>query len=138
MLHTKRGKAAGLLFLMALLGGCGGSDGGGARLAPARGRVIFKGEGVSAANIYFMPDADKGNNGAMASAILQEDGSFDMETYPKGKGVAPGAYKVTLDLGRRRDKELDRFRRVETTPLKVEVSEEGDTNLLFDLSKPNP
>ncbi len=132
---TQRGLAASLLLLLPLLGGCGGSDGRGAKLAPVKGRVIYKNEGVTAASIFFQPDAAKGNSGSMASAILQEDGSFTMETYPKGNGVAPGAYKVTLELGRRSDKALDKFRKVDTTPLKFDVPEEGLTDLVIDLSK---
>jgi hypothetical protein len=131
----QRGLAASLLLMLPLLGGCGGSDGRGAKLAPVKGRVIYKNEGVTAASIFFLPDDAKGNNGSMASAILQEDGSFTMETYPKGSGVAPGAYKVKLDLGRRTDKELDKYRKAETTPLSFDVAEEGLTDLLIDLSK---
>jgi hypothetical protein len=134
MRHTQRGLAASLLLLLPLLCGCG-SDGRGAKLAPVTGRVIYKNEGVSAASIYFLPDAEKGNNGSMATAILQMDGSFTMETYPKGNGVAPGAYKVTIDLGRRKEKDLDKYRKVETTPLSYEVPEEGLKNLVIDLSK---
>jgi hypothetical protein len=133
----KRGLAASVLFPLLLLCGCGGSDGSGAKLAPVKGRVIYKNEAVFGSNIYFMPDADRGNQGAMATAILQKDGSFTMSTYPKGDGVAPGAYKVTVDLPRRPEEELKKFRRVETTPLKVDVPEEGLTELVFDLSNPN-
>src|SRR5262249_44907548 len=137
MMDKQRGKVTGLVFFLLLLSGCGGSDGKGGKLVPASGRVLFKGQGVTAASIYFLPDADRGNNGSMGSAILQEDGSFTMTTYPKGDGVMPGAYKVTLDLGRRPEKELDKYRRVETTPLKVDVPEEGVTDLEWELSKPN-
>jgi hypothetical protein len=132
MIHTQRRLAAGLLLVF--LCGCGSSDS--TKLAPVTGRVIYKNQGVTAAEIYFLPDADKGNQGTMASAILQEDGSFTMVTHPKGNGVAPGAYKVTLGLGRRQDKELLKYRRVETTPLKFEVPEEGLTDLVIDLSNP--
>ena len=137
MMDKQRGKVTGLVFLLALLSGCGGSDGRGGKLAPVSGRVLYKGQAVTAASIYFLPDADRGNNGSMGSAILQEDGSFTVTTYPKGDGVAPGSYKVTLDLGRRPEKELDKYRKVETTPLKVDVPEEGVTDLEWDLSKAN-
>jgi hypothetical protein len=130
----QRGLAATLFLMLPLVCGCG-SDGRGARLAPVTGRVIYKNEGVSAASIYFLPDAEKGNNGSMATAILQLDGSFTMDTYPKGNGVAPGAYKVTLDLGRRKEKDLDKYRKVETTPLSYDVPEEGLKDLVIDLSK---
>jgi hypothetical protein len=129
-----RGLAACLLLFPLLCCGCG-SDGRGAKLAPVQGRVIYKNEGVTAASIFFHPDAARGNNGSMASAILQEDGSFTMETYPRGNGVAPGAYKVTFDLGRRKDKELDKYRKVDTTPLTYDVPEEGLRDLLIDLGK---
>jgi hypothetical protein len=106
------------------------------KLAPVQGKVLYKNQAVTAAEVYFLPDARKGNNGTMASAIVQEDGSFTMTTYPKGEGVSPGAYKVTLGLGRRNQKELAKYRRVETTPLEVEVPEEGLTDLVFELDKP--
>ncbi len=134
MNHIQRGLTASLLLMLPFLSGCGGSDGTGAKLAPVTGRVIFKSQGVTAASIYFHPDTSKGNSGAMASAILQEDGSFTMTTYPKGDGVAPGAYKASLDLGRRQEKELDKYRKVDTTPLKFDVPEEGLKNLVIDLS----
>ncbi len=134
MNHVRRGLAASLLLIVSFLCGCSGSDGGGAKLAPVTGRVIFKNEGVTAAEIYFLPDKAKGNNGPMATAVLQQDGSFTMNTYPKD-GVAPGAYKVTLGLGRRQEKELEKFRKVETTPLSYDVPEAGLKDLLIDLSK---
>jgi hypothetical protein len=128
------GLAAGVLVVVLL---CGCSSGGArVKLAPVRGRVLYTNQAVTAAEIYFLPDASKGNSGTMASAILQEDGSFTMTTYPQGDGVAPGAYKVTLGLGRRQDRELNRYRKVETTPLEFDVPEEGLTDLLIELDKP--
>jgi hypothetical protein len=135
MTHVLRGLAAGLLLLLVFVCGCG-SDGR-TKLAPVKGRVVYKDQGVTAAEIYFLPDAEKGNQGTMASAILQEDGSFEMVTHPDRKGVAPGAYKVTFGLGRRQEKELDKYRKAETTPYRVEVPEEGLPNKVFDLSHPD-
>ena len=66
------------LVLLGFGAGCGGSDGGGPALVPVTGRVTFKNEAVTAASIIFTPDAEKGNRGQMAAAILQEDGSFAM------------------------------------------------------------
>jgi hypothetical protein len=122
-----------LVLLLAALAGCNRQDGSTAKVAPVSGRVTFKNQAVSAAEIYFMPDASKGNHGVMGSAILQEDGSFKITTYPKGDGVAPGAYKVTLGLGRRPEKELQKYRKVETTPLKYDVPEEGLQDLHIEL-----
>lgn len=124
--------SAGLLAL-ALAAGCGSSDGGGPKLAPVTGRILYKNEGVTAASIYFMPDAEKGNRGEMASAILQADGSFSMVTNPDRPGVIPGAYKIKLDLGRRPDKELDKYRDVKTTTLSINVPEEGVQDKVIEL-----
>jgi hypothetical protein len=127
-----RGLLAGIVFL-ALLSGCHSSDGSGPKLAPVTGRVIFKNEAVTAASIFFIPDAEKGNRGEMATAILQLDGSFTMETYPKGTGVIPGAYKIKLDLGRRQEKELQPYRDVRTTPLSIDVPEQGIEGYVIEL-----
>lgn len=103
------------------------------KLAPVKGRVVFQDKAVTAADIYFMPDASKGNEGAMASSVLQLDGSFTLTTHPHGDGVMPGAYKAILSLGRRPEKELNKYRRVETTPLEFQVPAEGLTDLLIEL-----
>ncbi len=121
------------VFCLAFLVGCGSSDGGGAKLAPVTGKVLFKNEGVTAASIYFHPDKEKGNRGEMATAVLQLDGSFTMTTYPKGDGVVPGSYKVSFDLGRRNEKELVPYRSEKTTPLSIDVPEEGVEGIIFEL-----
>ena len=118
---------------LALLCGCTSSDGKGPKLTPVGGRVIFKNEAVTAAEIYFVPDAEKGNRGEGAQAIIQEDGSFKMETYPKGEGVIPGAYKIKLGLGRRPDKELDKYRDVKTTPLTIDVTDKPIEGYVIEL-----
>ena len=120
------------LLLLAFLSGCGSSDGSGPKLVPVTGRVIFNNEAVTAADIYFIPDAEKGNRGDMAAAILQTDGSFTMETNTKA-GVVPGAYKVTFSLGRRTEKELQKYRDVKTTPFSIDVPEQGLSGHVFDL-----
>jgi hypothetical protein len=121
------------ILSLAFLCGCASSDGKGPKLAQVTGRVTFKNEAVTAASIYFMPDTEKGNRGDMATAIIQADGSFTMETYPKGTGVIPGAYKVKFDLGRRPEKELDKYRDVKTTPLSIDVPEQGIKDYVIEL-----
>ncbi len=115
------------------LTGCGSSDGGGPALTPATGRVTFKNEAVTAATICFMPDAEKGNRGQMATSVLQLDGSFTMETYPKGPGVLPGSYKITVLTGRRPEPELAKYRDVKTTPLTVDVTDGGLKDYMIEL-----
>jgi hypothetical protein len=119
-----------LLLLTCLLGGSGC---GGPNLVPVRGKVIYQNEPVTAAEIYFLPDQAKGSTGVMASSILQEDGTFTMRTHPHGDGVIPGAYKVTVSLGRRVGKALDKYRRGDKTPLAIEVPAEGLTDLVLEL-----
>lgn len=120
------------VLLVVVASGCG-QGASKPNLAPVRGRVIFKEQAVTAADIYFLPDAAKHNEGSMATSVLQLDGSFALTTYPHGEGAMPGAYKVTLALGRRPEKELDKYRRVETTPLEYTVPAEGLTDLLIEL-----
>ena len=93
-----RGLTATSLLMLAFLCGCGGSDGRGAKLAPVKGRVIFKNEGVTAANIYFMPDAAKGNNGSMASAVLEPIpvAAFSLITQQRSISGSPSAPPVTI------------------------------------------
>jgi hypothetical protein len=133
MNHTQCRRAA-ILFFLLVLAGCT-RDGGGARLSPVKGRVIFKNTGLTAATIYFLPDAEKGNRGAMASAVLEEDGSFTMSTYQNAmrEGVVPGSYKVTIDVGRRNEPELQKYRQVKTSPLTIDVPEEGLEEHVFEL-----
>jgi hypothetical protein len=119
-----------LVFLGA---GCAGGDGPKPKLAPVRGRVVFKGEPLAGAEIYFRPDASRGNQGKMASGAVLLDGSFTMFTSPDEEGVMPGAYKVTLGLGRRSEKELVKYRAVETTRLECSVPDEGKTDVVFVL-----
>jgi hypothetical protein len=134
MSRTHLLKGVGLLVL--LFSGC--SDGSPTKLAPVTGRVTYKNQAVTAAEIYFNPDAQKGNQGEMGSSFLAEDGTFSIATYhPKGPrtGVVPGAYKVTLGLGRRPEKDLVKFRTVQATPLTIEVPEEGLSDVVIDLDK---
>lgn len=135
-----RGGMAAMFFTCVLalfaLSGCQRSDGSGPKLAPVTGRVTFKNEAVTAATVYFIPDAEKGNRGTMASAVLETDGSFTMATAKGNEvipGVIPGAYKIQFDLGRRPEKELAPYRDVKKTPLSVEVPEQGLINYAIEL-----
>lgn len=119
----------GLLLLGTLtLVGCGG-----VRLAPVDGKVLFDGQPVTAASIYFMPDTTRSPDAKMAVAVLQLDGSFVMLTHPDGRGVIPGWYRVILSLGRRPEKELDKYRTVEKTPLEFQVPASGLRDVRIEL-----
>src|SRR5690242_18448298 len=87
-----------LLAVALLSAGCGRP-----KLVPVTGRVVHKGEPLTAGSIWFHPAAGSARPEEKASCQLQLDGSFKMRTYPYGNGVAPGSYKVTLspDLANR-------------------------------------
>jgi len=133
MTTIRRLPIAALLAPLALfLGGCGG-NGAVAKLAPVKGRVVLKDQGVTAADIYFLPDAEKGNDGKMATAVLQEDGSFTLTTQGQGDGVIPGAYKATISC--RRPDVDKKYKDVKTTPLAYTVPPEGMTDLEIKLDE---
>jgi hypothetical protein len=126
------------LICLTFLGGCG-NDGAGLKLAPVTGRVTYKNQAIAGATIFFLPDTAKGTQGEMGSAILKpSDGSFAITTnHLKGQrdGVAPGSYRVTLGLDRMPGPELDKFRDLKTTPLTIDVPEEGYSDVIVDLEK---
>jgi hypothetical protein len=138
MRRAQRAKAAGLLALAVLLGGCS-SDGSGVKLAPVTGRLVWKKQAVRAAEVFLIPDKDKGNQGEQGNALLAaEDGHFTVQTsHPKGprNGVAPGAYKVIVSMGRTPDKELIKYRMAQSTPLHLDVPEGGLEDIVIDLDK---
>lgn len=82
-----------LLLPIVLILGCGEPP---PKLVPATGRVLAKGEPLTAGSIYFHPDAANAWAKDAPSSLLQLDGSFEMATFPFGPGVTPGKYRVTL------------------------------------------
>lgn len=127
----RRTIALGLLVLLApLSSGCGG----GPKRTPVRGRVLYAdGRPVTAASVCFTPDAAKGNNGQLATGLLQRDGTFVLRTYPHGDGALIGAYKVTISLGRGTPRKLAKYTRVKDTPFQIEVPPEGLSDLVLTL-----
>ena len=77
---------------LTVAGGCGKSK-------PAdtvvRGQILYRGEPVSGGLIVFAPNPDRGSDGPVATATLNDDGSFTL-TAPDGKPVAPGWYRIAV------------------------------------------
>jgi hypothetical protein len=75
-----------------VIGGCGKST-------PAdtvvRGQILYRGEPVSGGLIVFAPNPDRGSDGPVVTAALNEDGSFTLTTAD-GKPVAPGWYRIAV------------------------------------------
>lgn len=75
-----------------LLGGCGGSK---VRETVVRGQVLYRGEPVSGGMIVFAPNAERGSDGPVVMATLNEDGSFTL-TGVDGKPVPAGWYRIAV------------------------------------------
>ena len=78
---------------------CGGSAEG---LADATGKVTSGGQPAPGAVLTFHrqpgstpPPASVAT--VIPSATVQEDGSFRVESFPLGRGIAPGSYKVCIE-----------------------------------------
>lgn len=84
------------LFLIgmvcAALVGCGRST---PTDTTVRGQILYRGEPVSGGLIVFSPNADRGSNGPVITATLQNDGSFTLAGVD-GKPVAPGWYRIAV------------------------------------------
>jgi hypothetical protein len=111
-------------------GGCGPGK---PKLVPVTGKVIQKGNPVTAGSIIFHPDAGNSYQKDRPSSLLQTDGSFTLKTFPFGDGVPPGLYKVTLapELASR----LGRpdYARPDKTPWSVTVPDSGLTDQVFEV-----
>jgi hypothetical protein len=124
---------------LTVAGGCGKSK-------PAetvvRGQILYRGEPVSGGLIVFAPNPDRGSDGPVATATLNDDGSFTL-TAPDGKPVAPGWYRIAVapKAGSVRVPTADRpypglpakYRNPSLSGLEREVKGGTDNVVLFDL-----
>ena len=82
----------GMVFLLALLNGCGGSKSG---ETVVRGQILYRGEPIGGGLVVFAPNPDRGSDGPVITASLQNDGSFTL-TAPDGKPVPAGWYRISV------------------------------------------
>lgn len=122
-----------------IAGGCGKSK-------PAetvvRGQILYRGEPVSGGLIVFAPNPDRGSDGPVVSATLNDDGSFTL-TAADGKPVAPGWYRIAVapKAGTVRIPTADRpypglpakYRNPSLSGLEREIKAGTDNVVLFDL-----
>src|SRR5262245_2660647 len=75
-----------------LVAGCGGSK-------PAdtivRGQIYYRGEPLSGGLVVFAPNPDRGLDGPVVTATLNDDGSFTLTTAD-GQPVPPGWYRIAV------------------------------------------
>ena len=72
--------------------GCGGSK---APETVVRGQILYRGEPVSGGLVVFTPNVDRGSDGPVATATLNNDGSFTL-TAEDGKPVPAGWYRIAV------------------------------------------
>jgi hypothetical protein len=83
---------------------CGGPAQG---LSAVRGKVVCNGQPAAGAVLSFhlQPGeaAPPGAAGIIPSAIVQDDGSFTVESHPLGYGAAPGKYNILVQWSEEKD-----------------------------------
>jgi hypothetical protein len=79
----------------AALTGCGTQA---AKREPVQGHVYFHNEPLRGGTIVFTPDAERGNDGPMATGEIQPDGRYTLHTGPDA-GAVVGWHRVTIAAG---------------------------------------
>ena len=73
---------------------CGG---GGPRLHPVKGSVLFQEKPAVGATVVFQP-LNSGSDSLMPNGVVGEDGTFTLNTPPHGSGAPAGEYVVLVTL----------------------------------------
>jgi len=84
----------GCLFLV-LTVGCGSDP---VKPVVVQGRVFFHNEPLRGGTIVFTPDAERGNQGPMATGEIQADGRYTLRMEQE-TGAVPGWHRVTIAAG---------------------------------------
>jgi hypothetical protein len=124
----RRAVVCALMVGLVVLSGCGRSS---PKLAPVRGRLTYRGHGVSEATVQLLADTSKGTHAPTATAKTEADGSFSLQTPPYGAGAEPGHYKVTVQ--QYHSGIPPKYGNPARTPLRVEVPEAGLSDWIIPL-----
>ena len=103
------------------------------KLVKVNGKIRLNGQALTAGSIHFHPSSTNTFTKDNPSSILQEDGSFNMKTFPYGDGVSPGEYKITLAPQLASRISLPNLAYPEKTNAKITVSETGLENFILDI-----
>jgi hypothetical protein len=118
--------------------GCGTEE---PKLAAVRGKVSYRGTPLHGGTIVFTPDTLRGDDGPIARAEIQSDGSYVLKTgaFP---GATPGWHRVTVvsleepgDVSGGRPRSLlpSRYRDPEQSGLSFQVKPGPDNVFNIDL-----
>lgn len=77
---------------LSLAAGCGKSK---QAETIVRGQILYRGEPVSGGLIVFAPNPDRGSDGPVVTATLNDDGSFTL-IGPDGQPVPAGWYRIAV------------------------------------------
>jgi hypothetical protein len=105
------------------------------RLAPVQGRVLFGGSPLAGAAVEFIPEPDGGARPS-SGAVTDRDGHFTLRCPRFGRGAVVGRHRVTVVYPGKQGPPA-RYADPRTTPLRVEVPEDGtsDLELILDDAK---
>jgi len=103
------------------------------KLVKVNGKITLNGQPLTAGSINFHPASTNTFTKDNPSSILQEDGSFNMKTFPYGDGVSPGEYKITLAPQLASRISLPNLAYPEKTNAKITVPETGLENFILDI-----
>ena len=135
---VRRGRDVSLGFAVALattLSGCSPEL---PKTAPVQGKVVFgTGKPLKNATVQFIPAS--GTAGSIANGTTDSDGRFELQTYIEARrvkldGAVPGQYKVVVTPYPRGQRIAPKYGSPIDTPLTVEVSESGATNLTLKVA----
>jgi hypothetical protein len=118
--------------LVLLSNGCGGRK----QVFPVRGKVFFRGKPAANAIVFLHPVDNPDSDTRRPHGVVGADGSFEISTYSRNDGAAPGRYLVTVvwkkasKIGDSQEENLLplKYMSPETSELSVVVNE-GPTEL---------
>ena len=101
--HPLRKRTSDLLAVLALLAaaGCGQSDR--PSTYPVHGAVTLDGNPLSFGGVRFVSD-----DGRLAKAKIQSDGSYTLSTFEDGDGAIPGSYRISVQVRKMKEETADR------------------------------
>jgi hypothetical protein len=100
------------------------------KIGKVQGKVTLNGTPLAAAHVIFEPTDNE--NGALASAVTDDDGNFTLTSYDPSDGASVGTHRVVIIKGA--DGVPHKFSKRETTPLSAEVNS-GDNTIDFELKE---